>query len=103
MKAKKVIILAAATMMLTGCLAGGKWYKTGASQAGFDQDKAECRYAATVYGYVPPSGGFYRNVGSAAATGITNGIAQGMREAEVFKACMEAKGYAFRYDPAKTQ
>lgn len=91
-------------LVITGCVSG-RWYKSGATEATFNHDAAECRYAATVYGYIPsrPVYGYYRTYGQAALAGALQGIAEGLeqsaRKNDIFTACMNAKGYTWMIDP----
>ena len=94
---RQVVLYSLAVLLLGGC-APGKWYKSGATVQSFEMDKAQCEYDATLVGYTPSSGGYYRTYGQAAAAGFIQGIEQGLRRLEIMKACLRARGYEFKYD-----
>ena len=90
---KGLVLMALLTLCLAGCAAGRVWDRPNLTAEEANYDVAQCKYAMTVYGYVPAS--YYRpgNVGQAIGAGMADGVAQAMREMEIFNACMRARGY----------
>lgn len=83
-----LMLLFTGSIFLSGCATQMVWHQEGKTYAEFEQDKRECNFEATKHGYVQPD---YH--GDPVASGIAAGIAQGFRRAEIFNACMRAKGW----------
>lgn len=91
---KKALIVAGSLMALTGCAPNYMWVKEGATQSEFDRDKAQCQYEASSSMANYNTGPTARGASGAAAQGIGEGIAIGMRKAELIQLCLQAKGYS---------
>jgi hypothetical protein len=76
-------LIAAVLIGLGGCAANKGWYNPVVSNQHAQRDVRECKYDATKYGYV-------QNYG----TGVGAGIEQALRENEIMKDCMTARGYS---------
>ena len=80
--------------MLTACSPQFVWVKEGATEAGFERDKAQCQYEAAAATANYNTGPTARGYSGAVAQGIGEGIAIGMRQAELIQLCLQAKGYS---------
>lgn len=86
MKKYLIVVMAAS---LSGCMA---WYKDGASQQDFGQDKYVCLQEAQ---QGQSSAQVNRNGGAAQSGAVTNNL--------LFNSCMEARGWALKSRQATTQ
>ena len=71
------------SMALVGCATNKAYYNPKKTHDEAQKDWNDCRYDAKKYGFVPMWG----------STGVGPGVEQAMRENELFKMCMEGKGY----------
>jgi hypothetical protein len=76
-----------------GCVNKRIWYKENTTSIQFQKDLNECKYNATLYGYVPKQQNYYRSYGVAMVNGFSHGIEQETRNSNIIKECMEQKGY----------
>jgi len=79
---KKLVVAAALVVGLLGCATNMAYYNPNKTNDEAQRDWNECRYDSKKYGYVQMWG-----------TGVGPGVEQAMRESELFKMCMETKGY----------
>ncbi len=87
---KKIILLAMVLgLLMSGCGGQMVWLKDGATQQQFEQDQRECVYEAEKYGFVPITG----NSKTPGADGISAGLQEGLRKRQLFRQCMEVRGY----------
>lgn len=91
----KAALVAPCILALTGCAHHNMmWVKEGATQADFERDRSQCIYeSAAATGSYNPSGATARTYSGAIAQGIGDGIAIGLRRAEIAVLCMQARGY----------
>jgi len=80
--------------LLGGCGSPPVWVKPGATQADFEQDVARCRYEAAAATASYSTGPTARGLSGAMAQGFGEGLTSGMRQIELVKLCLEAKGYS---------
>jgi len=82
----------AASVALLGC-ALPTWTRPDTTQADFDRDAAQCKYEAVAatsgYGTGPTA----RSTSGAFSQGLGEGIAAGMKQGELIRLCMMARGY----------
>jgi hypothetical protein len=95
---RREILVGVLSLLLAGCAAsngGRQWVKAGAVQSDFDRDKAQCLYEAKLHtqpGYMGPA----YSMSTALSHGIAEGITDGLRMSDLFKSCMEAKGWSVK-------
>lgn len=78
-------------LMLAGCAAAPTIYdKPGTNADQQRKDFAECKFEAAKATGSSPSGSFAEDP----STTMANDFAAGMRQGEIMKLCLEAKGYA---------
>jgi hypothetical protein len=95
---KKIMLVLVAMVMLSGCVNKVWMIPEGRTQMDFERDKAQCMYEARIYtppssAYVPPAPRDRYGISGAIATGLAQGIEEGVRIANLFGMCMRARGY----------
>ncbi len=80
-------------LLLVGCAPAPLWTKSGATQADFDRDKAQCEYEAALATASYSQGNTARTAAGAAGQGFGEGMAIGMKKTELGRMCMSTKGY----------
>jgi hypothetical protein len=91
---KKLVGLAVLVMVLSmaGC-APLMFTRPGLTSMEFERDKAECVYQIQLSTPAAQSG-YYRNYSQAAAAGIVDGVAEGLRQRGLLIQCMSLRGYS---------
>ena len=95
---KEIVLVLLAMVMLSGCVNKVWMIPEGRTQMDFERDKAQCMYEARIYtppssAYVPPAPRDRYGISGAIATGLAQGIEEGVRIANLFGICMRARGY----------
>jgi hypothetical protein len=88
----KRFAMTAAALSLAGCVApgqGGYWDNAAHDGSSFERDKAQCIYESKLATASAPSSIFLSQQ-------ISQDIATGVRQNELQKSCLEAKGYVWR-------
>lgn len=92
---KRGILLVLIVLTIAGCNQT-MYHRDNTTVQQFNVDKSQCAYEAKL-ATVPMeanSGGYYKNNGQAAAAGALQGLAIGLKQQELFRECMGARGYA---------
>lgn len=85
---RKILLIIMIGIICQAC-ASTMWVKNGATEESFRADVAQCEYqAALATGSYNPN-----SPGDPIASGISDGIARGMRKNELTKMCMRTRGY----------
>lgn len=77
----KMATVSIVLIAITGCANSPTWYKSGATQASFEADRAECEYEALKHG-------------GAMSPSFGTSYAVAMHRNEIAVACMRQKGYS---------
>lgn len=83
MKGRFFVILCFGCLFLAACGPTVWRHNQHSDPSRFEQDKRECHYDSIKHGQAT---GYY-------SSGVGAGIADGLRQNEVFNACMQARGY----------
>lgn len=65
-----------------------------------EQDLSECRYEASIHGYIPQKTYVHRSMADAIVSGIGRGMEQDARTTDLVVKCMEARGWRLVDMPA---